>query len=188
MKLNEVKSSLSRCTYVKDDIACKSSSASFVCTEKVQKHLQWLFLHFFCQLNTSVHFSLCSYSFSLSLRPKNLSPCPLEKPIIRLHHTHSLLRASRPRNAPGSTVLIKLFFRSLGKRNRKKKTQSRQLNQWLFTHLSLLAVCTDIKWWLDITFEVKFTELMIADLIHPCLSRKQYSFKMHMRMFILLTE
>lgn len=49
-------------------------------------------------------------------------PCPHEKAITRLHHTYSLLRASRPRKAPGSTVLIKLFFRSLGKRDREEKT------------------------------------------------------------------
>lgn len=152
-------------------------------TNVTDKCLKWWFLHFFYSVE---YFSSPLKTLLLFVpKAKDLVPCPLEKPIIS---THSLFRASRPRKAPGSTVLIKLFFRSLGKRDRKRRSQSRQLNQWLFILLSLLVVCTDIKWWLDITLEMQFTELMRADRIHPCLSRKRNSFEMHVRMFILLTE
>lgn len=40
--------------------------------------------------------------------------------IPRLHHTYSLLKASRPRKAPGSTVLIKLFLRSLKEKRERE--------------------------------------------------------------------
>lgn len=129
------------------------TSLSTAWTKKAQKKTEVVVSALLPELNVSVLSTLYfRLSFTLSLKPEDLSPCLQEKAITRLHYTYSLLRASRPRKAPGSTVLIKLFFRSLEKRDRERKSQRRQLSQWLLSiYISVclsvcLAVCLSIYW------------------------------------------
>lgn len=87
------------------------------------------------RLNISV--ALFFFSFTQYFRLSSLSGC---SPFPHGEATHSLFRASRPRKAPGSTVLIKLFLRSLEKRNRKKKESNTTVRPFI-TILSIYT-CT----------------------------------------------